>query len=255
MPPRSRSSAPTSTAISCSGAARPSRYSVTPPRRWWANAPGWCRPNRRPNRSALFERCLTGEAIRDVEVKRKRKDGSIVDIRLAATPMYNPDGKAWGVAWAYDDITGRKKAERQLNQIAHHDQLTGLPNRVSLKSELTSLLDARRRPLAFRRAVRSRRLQGRERHRRPFDRRRAAGGGGETPESCRRRQPAESTGSAATSSSSSSPAAAIPSASPSSSSRCCSSWRSRSRSMSTCFISAAAPASRSRRGTAHRSTS
>ena len=90
---------------------------------------------------ALFERCLTGEAIRDVEVRRKRKDGSIVDIRLAATPMYNPDGKAWGVAWAYDDITGRKKAERQLNQIAHHDQLTGLPNRVSLKSELTDLLN------------------------------------------------------------------------------------------------------------------
>ncbi len=90
---------------------------------------------------SLFERCLTGEALRDVEVKRKRKDGSIVDIRLAATPMYNPDGKAWGVAWAYDDITGRKKAERQLNQIAHHDQLTGLPNRVSLKNELTSLLE------------------------------------------------------------------------------------------------------------------
>jgi diguanylate cyclase (GGDEF)-like protein/PAS domain S-box-containing protein len=88
----------------------------------------------------LFERCLQGEAIRNLEVKRQHKDGSIVDIRLAATPMYNPDGSVWGVAWAYDDITGRKKAERQLNQIAHHDQLTGLPNRVSLKNELTSLL-------------------------------------------------------------------------------------------------------------------
>jgi diguanylate cyclase (GGDEF)-like protein/PAS domain S-box-containing protein len=91
---------------------------------------------------ALFERCIKGEAIRDVEVKRRRKDGSIVDIRLAATQMHNPDGKVWGVAWAYDDITGRKKAERQLNQIAHYDQLTGLPNRVSLKNELTNLLSA-----------------------------------------------------------------------------------------------------------------
>jgi len=91
---------------------------------------------------AMFERCLTGETIRDVEVKRRRKDGSTVDIRLAATPMYNPDGSVWGVAWAYDDITGRKKAERQLNQIAHYDQLTGLPNRVSLKNELTELLTA-----------------------------------------------------------------------------------------------------------------
>jgi diguanylate cyclase (GGDEF)-like protein/PAS domain S-box-containing protein len=90
----------------------------------------------------LFERCIAGEAVRDVEVRRKRRDGSIVDIRLAATPMYNPDGKVWGVAWAYDDITGRKKAERQLNQIAHYDQLTGLPNRVSLKNELTNLLTA-----------------------------------------------------------------------------------------------------------------
>jgi diguanylate cyclase (GGDEF)-like protein/PAS domain S-box-containing protein len=91
---------------------------------------------------ALFERCLRGEAVRNVEVRRKRKDGSIVDIRLAATPMYDPDGTVWGVAWIYDDITARKKAERQLNQIAHYDQLTGLPNRVSLKSELTELLTA-----------------------------------------------------------------------------------------------------------------
>jgi diguanylate cyclase (GGDEF)-like protein/PAS domain S-box-containing protein len=99
-------------------------------------------PEAAADSEGLFERCLHGEAVRDLEVKRRRKDGSIVDIRLAATPMYNPDGTVWGVAWAYDDITGRKKAERQLNQIAHYDQLTGLPNRVSLKNELTNLLTA-----------------------------------------------------------------------------------------------------------------
>ena len=136
----------------------------------------------------MFERCLNGETIRDVEVRRQRKDGSIVDIRLAATPMYNPDGTVWGVAWAYDDITGRKKAERQLNQIAHYDQLTGLPNRVSLKNELTSLLSADGRPIALDRAVRSRRLQGRQRHRRSFDRRPAAGRGGAPLERRRRRR-------------------------------------------------------------------
>jgi diguanylate cyclase (GGDEF)-like protein/PAS domain S-box-containing protein len=99
-------------------------------------------PEAKSESQAMFERCLIGETIRDLEVQRRRKDGSIVDIELAATPMYDPDGKVWGVAWAYDDITSRKKAERQLNQIAHFDQLTGLPNRVSLKNELTSLLAA-----------------------------------------------------------------------------------------------------------------
>jgi diguanylate cyclase (GGDEF)-like protein/PAS domain S-box-containing protein len=91
---------------------------------------------------SLFERCVRGEVIRDLEVTRRRKDGSLVEIELAATPVYAPGGEVRGVVWAYDDITARKQAERQLNQIAHYDQLTGLPNRVSLKQELAALLAA-----------------------------------------------------------------------------------------------------------------
>jgi diguanylate cyclase (GGDEF)-like protein/PAS domain S-box-containing protein len=90
----------------------------------------------------LFARVLNGETIRDLEVTRLRKNGTRVDIRLAATPMYNPDGTVWGVAWAYDDITDRKKAERQLSHLAHYDQLTGLANRLALQAELAGLVDA-----------------------------------------------------------------------------------------------------------------
>ena len=100
---------------------------------------------------ALFNRVINGETIRDLEVRRRHKDGTLIDICLAATPMYNRDGTVWGVAWAYDDITVRKKAERQLSHLAHHDQLTGLPNRVALQKELTKLLDAgaNSRPVAI----------------------------------------------------------------------------------------------------------
>ncbi len=83
------------------------------------------------------------------------------------------DGTVRGVARAYEDITDRVRAEEQLKRIAHYDQLTGLPNRLTLQKELGRLLRRRRRADRDR-AVRSRRLQGRQRYARSFDRRPAA---------------------------------------------------------------------------------
>ncbi len=95
---------------------------------------------------ALFERAIAGETVRDVQVKRMRQDGSQVDVRIAAARMYDVDGAVRGVAWAYQDITERKRAEDRLEHLAHYDQLTGLPNRLSLQKELKVLLaDAGRR--------------------------------------------------------------------------------------------------------------
>ena len=85
---------------------------------------------------ALFGRALGGETVRDVELQRMRKDGSLVDVRVSAAPMYHTDGSVRGVAWAYQDITERKKAEEQLQRLAHFDPLTGLPNRLALEKEL-----------------------------------------------------------------------------------------------------------------------
>jgi diguanylate cyclase (GGDEF)-like protein/PAS domain S-box-containing protein len=98
----------------------------------------------------LFRLALGGETIRDVELKRMRKDGSLVDVRVSAAPMYHPDGTMRGVAWAYEDITERKKAEVQLRRLAHFDPLTGLPNRLSLEKELGRRLsgDCSNRPTA-----------------------------------------------------------------------------------------------------------
>jgi diguanylate cyclase (GGDEF)-like protein/PAS domain S-box-containing protein len=94
---------------------------------------------------AVFDRAFRGETVRDVQLRRKRKDGTLVDVRIAAAPMCNLDGTVRGVAWAYEDITDRKKAEEQLRRLAHYDQLTGLPNRLSLQRELGRLLSGDRR--------------------------------------------------------------------------------------------------------------
>jgi len=88
----------------------------------------------------LFRRALSGETVRDAQVKRLRKDGSSVHVRIAAAPMRNRDGSIRGVAWAVEDITDRKRVEEQLQRLAHYDPLTGLPNRLSLQKELGRLL-------------------------------------------------------------------------------------------------------------------
>jgi diguanylate cyclase (GGDEF)-like protein/PAS domain S-box-containing protein len=84
----------------------------------------------------FFGRALEGHTLRNLRLKRRRKDGSLVDVRASAAPMYNPDGSVRGVARAYEDITENVRAEEQLRRVAHYDQLTGLPNRLSLQKEL-----------------------------------------------------------------------------------------------------------------------
>jgi diguanylate cyclase (GGDEF)-like protein/PAS domain S-box-containing protein len=98
----------------------------------------------------MYQRARSGETIRNNEVLRQRKDGSLVHVKVAAAPMYGPEGAIRGVAWAHQDITERKKAEAQLERLAHYDPLTGLPNRLSLQKVLGRLLagDGAKRPIS-----------------------------------------------------------------------------------------------------------
>ena len=97
-------------------------------------------PEERAESADMFRRALDGETIRDVQLRRKRKDGSPVDVQSTAARLHNPDGSVRGVAWVHQDITDRVKADAQLRHLAHYDQLTGLPNRLSLQRELARLL-------------------------------------------------------------------------------------------------------------------
>jgi diguanylate cyclase (GGDEF)-like protein/PAS domain S-box-containing protein len=93
-----------------------------------------------PESQFLFERAINGETYQNVELTRSRKNGSLIQVRVAAAPMYNLDGTVRGVARAYEDITESKRAQEQLSRLAHYDPLTGLPNRLSLQKELGRLL-------------------------------------------------------------------------------------------------------------------
>jgi diguanylate cyclase (GGDEF)-like protein/PAS domain S-box-containing protein len=89
----------------------------------------------------LFERAIAGEPIRRIEVQRRHKNGTLIDVEVAASAIHDLDGEVRGVAWAYQDITDRKAAERNLNYLALHDTLTGLPNRAAMRDALGRSLE------------------------------------------------------------------------------------------------------------------
>ncbi len=78
----------------------------------------------------LGKRLLGGESIVQAEVKRRTRDGSLIDVNMTVAPLLDQSGQTCGYLSIAADITGRKAAERQIEFLAYHDALTGLPNRL-----------------------------------------------------------------------------------------------------------------------------
>ncbi len=65
----------------------------------------------------LLNGVLSGQAITGREIRRKCKDGSHIDLSLAAAPLWDADGEVEGVAALLLDITERKKAEEEVHRL------------------------------------------------------------------------------------------------------------------------------------------
>ena len=55
-----------------------------------------------------------GEHMRDLDLRRLHKDGTLIDVNVAAAPIRNAQGDVYGVIATMTDVTERKRSERAL---------------------------------------------------------------------------------------------------------------------------------------------
>jgi len=70
------------------------------------------------------------------EIWNKRKSGEIYPQQLTITPIFEDDGKLANYVGIFSDITERKAAELEVQNLAFYDPLTKLPNRRLLEQRL-----------------------------------------------------------------------------------------------------------------------
>jgi diguanylate cyclase (GGDEF)-like protein/PAS domain S-box-containing protein len=81
-------------------------------------------------------RVLEHGEVHDIAYDLIRRDGSILKVLVSATLIRDEAGKPMMTRSTLFDITERNLAEQRIAHLAHHDALTGLPNRTLLLDRL-----------------------------------------------------------------------------------------------------------------------
>jgi diguanylate cyclase (GGDEF)-like protein/PAS domain S-box-containing protein len=79
------------------------------------------------------------------EIWNRHKNGQIVPTWLSISSVRDARGEVVNYVSVFSDISRIKQTEAKLEEMAHYDLLTGLPNRLLFQSRLTHALDVAKR--------------------------------------------------------------------------------------------------------------
>lgn len=88
---------------------------------------------------------LASGKVWEAEICNRAKAGHIFWLRSTIVPFLGKDGKPMQYIAMRSDITRQKEAEQQIQQLAFHDTLTGLPNRRLLGDRFNRAMSASKR--------------------------------------------------------------------------------------------------------------
>ncbi len=74
-----------------------------------------------------------------------RRDGFEYEIEHSAAPAHDRHGRVTGAVIAFHELVQSPETAHQMHHLAHHDPLTGLPNRTLLKERLSRAMALARR--------------------------------------------------------------------------------------------------------------
>ncbi len=83
---------------------------------------------------------MTEPSNQAIEVEIFNQSGGLVPLEVKVALLHSTDGRVEGFVASARDISERKQLEESLRHSAHHDPLTGLPNRRFLEQRLSDAL-------------------------------------------------------------------------------------------------------------------
>ena len=97
-------------------------------------------PDDRPTLERAWAEALGLRRSFERQYRLKRADGEYGWIHHSAVPFNDEDGRLAGYLGTCHDITRERESEARIHFLAHHDTLTGLPNRALLLDRLEFIL-------------------------------------------------------------------------------------------------------------------